>query len=119
MAKGGLLLRAGQADKAEPVLRQASELLPSAGAELLLALALHKQGKSDEGRKHLNQARLLIGQGPASVAGLVAGAGTAASAFTLFGPADAVSKLAPDVLTELDDRLLLREAEEALAKPGK
>ena len=60
-----------------------------------------------------------MGQGPALVAGLLATAGAPFPALTQLGNADAVSKLAPDIGAELDARLLLREVEEALAKPGK
>jgi Flp pilus assembly protein TadD len=116
--RGGLLLRAGKHTQAIAELQKvAAQRQPGEPpvADLLLAIALHKQGKSEDARRALDQARF-VQEREATVRQALtlwgAGAGgplTAASVATL--PA-AVPRW--DWPTQLEVRLLRQEAEAAL-----
>jgi Flp pilus assembly protein TadD len=114
--RGGLLLRAGKLAEAVAELQKQ----PRDGVrELLLALALHKQGKPDEARRALDRARFVLDR-EASVRQAVALLGDTAT-----GPWQAAATVAAaaqkeeprrDWLTHLEIRLLRREAEALLPR---
>jgi Flp pilus assembly protein TadD len=118
-ALGGLLLRAGKSDEAVTRLRQAAaDARPGAApvAELLLALALHKQGKTDEARRALERARFVLErEAPVRQAAGLWGAVPACP----WQAAAALASSRPepprrDWITRLELRLLRQEVEAAL-----
>jgi Flp pilus assembly protein TadD len=120
VTRGGLLLRAGKpaegvAELQRAVTQRRAHEAPV--AELLLAIALHKQGKTDEARRALDRARFVLDWEP-SVRQAVGMLGDTAT-----GPWQVAASLAVatrkeeprwDWTTRLEVRLLRREAEEAL-----
>src|SRR5262249_26590996 len=76
--RGGLLLRAGKHTEAGAELQKAVQQRREGEApvaDLLLAMALHRQGKTEDGRHLLEHVRLVLDGEPASQTAAVAGAG--------------------------------------------
>jgi WD40 repeat protein len=118
-ARGGLLLRAGKFTEAAAELQKAA-LQRRGGeapvADLLLALALHRQGKTEEGRRLLERVRFLLDGEPALQTAAVAGAGVGGP-LPLLAQAAGWQQTRPrwDWATRLELRLLRQEAEALLA----
>jgi tetratricopeptide (TPR) repeat protein len=117
----GGLLRAGQTEEAVTRLQQAVGRRQAGEvpvADLLLAVAQHKQGKTAEARRTLDQARLVLDQSSLRQAvGLVGGAAA--------GPVHAAATAATvgkeprwDWQTALEVRVLRREAETLIDPPA-
>jgi WD40 repeat protein/tetratricopeptide (TPR) repeat protein len=115
--RGGLLLRAGKLAEAvaelETAVAQRQRGWPP-GANLLLAIALHKQGKPEDARRALERARFLLDAAPVRQAVGLFGSGTA-------GPLPAVTMAFPpprwDWQTQLEIRLFRQEAERLIDPP--
>jgi predicted Zn-dependent protease len=113
-ARGGLLLRAGKHTQAIPELQKAAAQRRAGEppvADLLLAIALHKQGNTEDARRSLDRARFALEREAAVRQALRlfrAGAG---------GPLTAAAAALPtppprwDWPTQLEVRLLRQEAE--------
>jgi hypothetical protein len=121
-ARGGLLFRFGRHAEAVAELQRASAQRPAGAApvaDLLLALAQHKQGQVAAARRTLERARFLLDtEAPARQAAGLLGGGTAGPWGATVAAGQALA--APprwDWPTRLEIRILRREAEEALAKP--
>ena len=88
-------------------------------ADLLLALAQHKQGQAAAARRTLERARFLLdAEAPARQAASLLGGGTSGpwGATTAAGQALAAAPPRWDGPTRLEVRILRREAEEALGE---
>jgi hypothetical protein len=122
-ARGGLLLRLGRTAEAVVELQRASAQRPAGEApiaDLLLALAQHKQGQAAPVRRTPERARFLLdAEAPARQAAGLLGGGTAGpwGATTAAGQALAAAPPRWDWPTRLELRILRREAEGALGEP--
>jgi predicted Zn-dependent protease len=117
--RGGLLLRAGKFADAVAELQKAAAQRPVGDApvaELLLAIALHHQGKPEEARSALERARFLLEREAAVQQALALFGGAASGPLTAATAAATATPLPPrwDWPTQLEVRLFRREAEEAL-----
>jgi WD40 repeat protein/tetratricopeptide (TPR) repeat protein len=120
--RGGLLLRAGKRAAVAELQKAAAQRRAGEApvAELLLALAYHKQGKTEEAKRALETARFVLErETPLRQAGLLFGSAGG-------GPPTAVATAAVppgpsrwDWPTALEVRVLRREAEAALAGGAK
>jgi WD40 repeat protein/tetratricopeptide (TPR) repeat protein len=120
-ARGGLLLRLGRLAEAVAELQRASAQRPAGEApiaDLLLALAQHKQGQAAAARRTLERAHFLLdAEAPARQAAGLLGGGTAGpwGATAAAGQALAAGPHW-DWLTRLEVRILRHEAQEALGE---
>jgi tetratricopeptide (TPR) repeat protein len=120
-ARGGLLLRLGRTAEAVAELQRASAQRPAGAApvaDLLRAIAQHKQGQTAAARRTLQRARFLLDtEAPARQAAGLFGAGTAGpwGATVAAGSARAAGPRR-DWPTRLEVRILRREAEEAFGE---
>jgi tetratricopeptide (TPR) repeat protein len=120
--RGGLLLRAGKYAEAVTELQKAAAQKATAEApvaKLLLALAYHKQGKTEEAKRALEAARFVLERETTlRQAGLLfGGAGGLLPALATTAVKPSPPRWAWATLLEL--RLLRQEAEEALKRDAK
>jgi hypothetical protein len=120
-ARGGLLLRAGKFAEALAELEKASARRRPGGppvAELLLAIVLHKQGKSEDARRSLDHARFLLErEAPVRQALTLFGGGSSGPLTVATAAALAPSPPRWDWPTTLEVRLLRGEAEALIEAP--
>jgi WD40 repeat protein/tetratricopeptide (TPR) repeat protein len=118
--RGGLLLRAGKFTEAGAELQKAA-LQRRGGeapvADLLLAMALHRQGKIEEARGQLGRARFVLDGEPALQTAAATGVGVGGP-LPLVAQAAGMRQTRPrwDWATRLELRLLRQEAEALLAR---
>jgi tetratricopeptide (TPR) repeat protein len=125
-ARGGLLLRAGKLVEAVAELQEAAAQRAADDppvAELLVALALHRQGKAEEARRALERARFALGDATVAQTLHLFGGGTGGP-LAAVAAGGALQRPAPrwDWQTRLEVRLLRDEAGSLLGpkpeKPG-
>jgi WD40 repeat protein/tetratricopeptide (TPR) repeat protein len=118
--RGGLLLRAGRFPEAiAPLERACAQRQPAEPpvADLLLALALQKQGQTEAARRTLERARFLLdAEAPVRQAADLLGGGTAGPLPATVAAALQSARPHWDLATRLETRILRREAEEVLGE---
>jgi WD40 repeat protein/tetratricopeptide (TPR) repeat protein len=121
-ARGGLLLRLGRPTEAVTELQRASAQRPAGAApvaDLLLAIAQHKQGQAAAARRTLERARFFLdAEVPARQAAGLFGGSTAGPWGATMAAGQALAAAPPrwDWPTRLEVRILRREAEEAIGE---